>query len=543
MEHEFDGEDPSARRLRDRTWRRLVSGAELMELRTQLRRAACYFAHHEALAHGDRRFSFAEAWSRGTRLANALTEAGLQPGDKVATLEKNSIEAADIFLAAAIGNFVRVPLYARNRRESHAHMMRNTGCRLALVDEALLPEVVGLDIQLPSLDRLIVRDAGYEGWLAQASESDPNPMISPDDICVIRHTGGTSGTPKGVAYTHRTWMTCCAGFQAVGPKPEPGATVLHVAPLSHASGFMFSPYWAIGGRNIMVEAFDPESFLDILEREGVGYAFVAPTMLNAIVQHGNPRGHVFSQLKCLLSASAPVSEATLRKSREIFGDEILHTAYGQTEILPVTSLGPKEWFGQVEGSTPLQSVGRAMPFVDLEIRDADGRVLGPDEPGEIVARFENGQMQGFWNDPEETAQRMVDGWVKTGDVGRIDANGFLYLLDRANDLIVSGGYNIYPAEIENVIADHPQVIAAAVFGIPHEKWGETPLALVVVAPGVELLEQDIVDLVSRRIGSFKKPSKVVFTTDPLPLSNVGKVLRSKLREPYWSGHISRISGA
>ena len=138
---------------------------------------------------------------------------------------------------------------------------------------------------------------------------------------------------------------------------------------------------------------------------------------------------------------------------------------------------------------------------------------------------------------------MKSGWVKTGDVGRIDANGFLYLLDRANDLIVSGGYNIYPAEIENVIADHPLVIAAAVFGIPHEKWGETPLARVVVAPGTVISEQEITDLVSRRLGSFKKPGQVVFTTDPLPLSNVGKVLRSKLREPYWAGHASRISGA
>jgi acyl-CoA synthetase (AMP-forming)/AMP-acid ligase II len=515
----------------------------MMELRTQLRRAAAYFANREALVHGDRRFTFAEAWSRGVRLANALADAGLQPGDRVATLEKNSVEAVDIFLAAAIGNFVRVPLYARNRRESHDHMMRHTGCRVALVDEALLPEIAGLDSEVPGLDRLIVRDARYENWLAQASDIDPDPAIAPDDILVIRHTGGTTGAPKGVAYTHRSWMTICGGFQAVGPRPEPGATVLHVGPLSHASGFMFSPYWAIGGRNVMMEAFDPEGFLDILQREEVGYAFVAPTMLNAVVHHGNPHGHAFPKLKCLLSASAPISEATLRKSCEIFGDEVLHSAYGQTEILPVTSLGPREWFGRTEGSTPLQSVGRAMPFVDLEIRDADGRVLGPDEPGEIVARFENGQMQGFWNDPEETAQRMVDGWVKTGDVGRIDANGFLYLLDRANDLIVSGGYNIYPAEIENVIADHPLVIAAAVFGIPHEKWGETPLARVVVAPGTVISEQEITDLVSRRLGSFKKPGQVVFTTDPLPLSNVGKVLRSTLREPYWAGHASRISGA
>ena len=184
-----------------------------------------------------------------------------------------------------------------------------------------------------------------------------------------------------------------------------------------------------------------------------------------------------------------------------------------------------------------------MSGADIEIRNEDGKVLGPNDPGEIVARFENGQMEEFWNDPEETARRMEDGWVKTGDVGMIDTNGFLYLLDRNNDMIVSGGFNIYPTEIENVIADHPGVLEVAVFGVPHEKWGETPLAMVRVKPGAQITETEIIDLVRQRLGSAKKPSKVVFTAEPLPLSNVGKVLRSKLREPYWAGQDRRISGA
>lgn len=514
-----------------------------MDVRTQIRRAARYFAQQEALVHGHRRLTFSEAWLRGVKLANALAECGLQPGDRIATLEKNSIEAADIILAAAIGNYTRVPLYARNRCEAHAHMIASTGSRLALVDEALASELAGLDAQAPTLERIIIRDHNYENWLATASDRDPDPVVAPEDYCVIRHTGGTTGKPKGVAYRHRSWMTISAAFLSIGPQVAPGDAILHVGPLSHASGFLFVPAWYCGARNVMMDGFDSASFLDTLEQERISHAFVAPTMLNAIVHHDGAYGRHFPNLKFLLSASAPISEPTLRKSCQIFGNHVLHSGYGQTEILPIASMGPNEWFGEFEGSAPIRAVGRPMSGADIEIRNEDGKVLGPNEPGEIVARFENGQMEEFWNDPEETARRMEDGWVKTGDVGMIDTNGFLYLLDRNNDMIVSGGFNIYPTEIENVIADHPGVLEVAVFGVPHEKWGETPLAMVRVKPGAQITETEIIDLVRQRLGSAKKPSKVVFTAEPLPLSNVGKVLRSKLREPYWAGQDRRISGA
>lgn len=514
-----------------------------MEVRTQLRRAAGYFSSEVALVHNERRLTFAEAWSRGVRLANALAALGLKPGDKFATLEKNSIAAADSFIASAIGNFVRVPLYARNRREAHGHMMQSTGCRLALVDSDLASEVAGLDTEIALLERIVIRDEGYEDWLASASDRDPDPVVSPDDYCVIRHTGGTTGKPKGVAYRHRAWMMICAAFIEGGPSIHPGDAVLHVGPLSHASGFMFLPGWYGGARTVMMDSFDPRSFLDLLEREEITHGFVAPTMLNALTHYEGSFGRSFPRLKWLFSASAPISEATIRKSRVIFGDHVLHSGYGQTEILPIATMGPHEWFAQIEGSTPLRAVGRPKRGVDVEIRNEDGKTLGPNEPGEIVARYDGAQMDGFWDDPQETASRMVDGWIKTGDVGTIDANGFLYLLDRSNDMIVSGGFNIYPTEIESVIADHPAVLEVAVFGIPHEKWGETPLATVRVRSDAQVTEAELVAIVSARLGSAKKPSQIVFTTDPLPLSNVGKVLRSKLREPYWVGRAQRISGA
>ena len=323
-----------------------------MDVRTQIRRAARYFAQQEALVHGHRRLTFSEAWLRGVKLANALAECGLQPGDRIATLEKNSIEAADIILAAAIGNYTRVPLYARNRCEAHAHMIASTGSRLALVDEALASELAGLDAQAPTLERIIIRDHNYENWLATASDRDPDPVVAPEDYCVIRHTGGTTGKPKGVAYRHRSWMTISAAFFSIGPQVAPGDAILHVGPLSHASGFLFVPAWYCGARNVMMDGFDPASFLDTLEQERISHAFVAPTMLNAIVHHDGAYSRHFPNLKFLLSASAPISEPTLRKSCQIFGNHVLHSGYGQTEILPIASMGPNEWFGEFEGSAP-----------------------------------------------------------------------------------------------------------------------------------------------------------------------------------------------
>ena len=221
---------------------------------------------------------------------------------------------------------------------------------------------------------------------------------------------------------------------------------------------------------------------------------------------------------------------------------MLYQVFGQTEAVPLTVMTPREWFGDVPGSTPLRSAGRILPFALLQIRDPEGNVLPPGGEGEIFAKVES-QMRGFWGDDELTATRLVDGWIRTEDIGKIDENGYLYVLDRASDMIVSGGFNIWPAELETVIADHPDVIEVAVFGIPDERWGETPMALCTVGEGATVTEEEIVELVRERLGSYKKPSRVEFTREPLPKSVVGKLQRKVLREPYWQGHDRRVSGA
>ncbi len=512
-----------------------------MDVRTLMRRAALHYSDREAIVHGERRLTFEAAWRRGVQLANGLLALGLEPGDRVGVLEDNSIEAADLFQGAAIANLVRVPLYPRNGRAAHLHMLGHTNCRALLVSEHYLEEIEGIDAELPDLEHIIVRDSGYEGWLAEQSDDDPDVSVDPDDYFIIRHTGGTTGKSKGVAYTHKAWLAAGRDWFYTFPPVEPGDKCLHLGPISHGSGYQYLPMWLSGGCNVMVDHFDTEATLDLLESEGINYAFMVPTMVNAVVHDNTARGRDFSAMKCLLIAAAPIQDATALAAREVFGD-VLYQGYGQTEVLPVSMMNSAQWFADLSGSNPLRACGLALPFAEVEIWDDDNKPLPADEVGEIVARSD-GMMTEFWNNPEATAERIVNGWIKTGDLGKIDRNGYLYIVDRADDMIISGGYNIWPAELENVIAGHPQVLEVAVFGIPHERWGETPYAVCVVEEGASVTAEEIVALVAEDQGSYKKPGGVRITTEPLPKSPVGKIKRKDLREPFWEGIDRRVAGS
>jgi acyl-CoA synthetase (AMP-forming)/AMP-acid ligase II len=512
-----------------------------MDVAGAMRRAARYHARREAVVSGDLRFTFAEAWTRGLRMANALVSLGLEPGDRVASLEDNTEKAADFFLGAAIANLVRVPLYPRNSREAHRHMLGGTECRALIVDGVHEAEVEGIAGELPDLGHVVVRGEDYERWLAGFPDTDPEIPIDPDDNFIIRHTGGTTGLGKGVAYTHRSWLAAGRDWFYLYPPVEPGDGCLHVAPISHGSGYLFVPIWLSGGRNVLAERFHPTETIDLMERERIAYMFMVPTMLNVMNQDATARGRDWSGLKCILISAAPIADDTALTAREIFGD-VLYQGYGQTEVLPIAMMGPRQWFAKVEGSEPLRSCGMPLPFAELEIWDEDNKPVLPGEPGQIVARTD-GQMAGFWNDPEATKARIVDGWVLTGDIGRLDANGYLYMLDRSDDMIISGGYNIWPAELENAIADHPQVLEVAVFGVPHEKWGEAPMAVCVVGEGAGVSEDEIIALCAERLGSYKKPVAVEITREPLPKSPVGKIRRKELRDPHWAGHDRKVGGA
>lgn len=511
-----------------------------MDVRTLMRRSARFHSGREAIVFGDRRLSYEEAWGRGLRLANALVGLGLEPGDRVGVLEDNSLEAVDAFTACAAANLVRVPLYARDARESHRWMLDHTGCRALLVSGHYAEAVAGLGDEVATLEHVVVRDEGYEAWLHSFPDTDPDPAVSPDDVYIIRHTGGTTGRAKGVAYTHRRWLASGRDWFYNFAPVQLGDRCLHVGPISHGSGYLFTPIWLSGGSNVLVDRFDAPETVALMEREQISYMFTVPAMARALATEPSARHRDWSHLKVFQIGGAPVSDATAELCREVFG-EVLYQGYGQTEALPATMMGPVEWFSEVEGSNPRRSAGRPLPFADLRIVDDDLRPVAVGDEGEIAVRCE-GQMDGYWEDPEATAERLVDGWVMTGDIGRLDANGYLYVLDRKNDMIISGGYNIYPAELENVISSHPAVIEVGVVGIPDPDWGETPLAVCVVEDPAAVDVTEIIAMCRDRLGSYKKPSRVELQTQPLPRSTVGKLARKTLREPYWEGQDRRVAG-
>ena len=317
-------------------------------------------------------------------------------------LEDNGLEAADFFLGTAAANVVRVPLYRRNSREAHGHMLRNTGCRMIVVSEEYAHEVAGLEQEIPTLERIVVRRGGYESWLATFDDRDPDPAVALDDYYVIRFSGGTTGTPKGMAFSHRAWMNTERDWTYLLPPIVAGDACTHAGPISHGSGYLYVPLWLAGGYSILEAKFNATRILDLLDGHG-GYFFAVPTMLATCwprrasparvseAQGGGRlrRPHSRAHRARRVRAPRPAPASTVRPDR----------------CVPATWLSPNEWFSPVEGSEPLASVGRVMPFAEVEIRDDDNRPLPVGEIGEIALRAD-GQMLRIWKSRSD-AERVI----------------------------------------------------------------------------------------------------------------------------------------
>lgn len=512
-----------------------------MDVPSLMRQSAQFYADRTAVVTRDETLTYAAAWERGVRMANALIEAGVGPGDRVAMVEDNSLPAVDLVLGAAIAGAVRVPLYARNSRAAHKAMIESTRSRVVFADPVYADSVLGLDLDIETLEQVFVRDGTYEKWLARFPAEDPLVPVAEDDWYIIRHSSGTSGRPKGVGYRQHAWVANCRNWVVRLPRLNSESVFGHAAPISHASGYLFLPTWLEGGTNLLFGAFDPAVVAEMCEKHQVTHTFLAPSMVATICANKDAAARDWSSMECIITGGSPISDATIERSREVFGD-VLHQVFGQTEATPLTMMTPEEWFAKIPGATPMRSAGRVLPYAQVQIFDEEGNPAPTGESGEICARVE-GQMEGYWENELLSVSRLRDGWVRTGDIGRLDEHGYLYVLDRVDDMIVSGGFNIWPSELESVIADHPAVREVAVFGIPHTKWGETPMAVCYVADDVAVDESEIMTLVADRMGSYLKPTVVEFVHEPLPKSVVGKILRRNLREPHWKDQETRVGGA
>ena len=458
-----------------------------------------------------------EDFVRRCRKVGPLLEGlGTKLGDRVGLLAANSDLYAELYCGVPAAGRVIVPLNSRWAEPELSYALEDSGAKLLITDQ----DPGGL---AESVDQVISLSE-YETQLAQCTPKD-FADLNENDLAGLFYTGGTTGQSKGVMLTHRNLIANTMHSQLTMPLSD-ADTYLLVAPMFHAAGSnSVLQCLALGVPQVVVPAFDPNLCLDLIEEHQCSATLAVPTMVAALVeaQSSNPRD--ISSFALICHGASPIATQVLRRAHEEFPNaELLHL-YGATETAPlVTGLRHEE---KLIGSSRGKSVGHPSLGVSLKI-DAE-----PGEPGEVLVQGPN-VMQGYWNKPEQTDAVLQDGWYRTGDIGYLDSEGYLYLVDRAKDMIISGGENVYCSEVEEVIYQHPKVLEATVFGVPNEQWGEQVHAVVVLRDE-SLTSEELIDFCRESLGGYKLPRSVEFRSTELPKSGPGKVLKRELRAPYWEG--------
>ncbi len=487
--------------------------------------------------HADRVFRLSHA------LANQL---GVGRSDRFAVMALNGHEYLELYHAAFLGAGIINPLNLRLAGKELDYILRDSGTEVVFVDQHFaeaLEQAVPSGSDSPIRHRVLIGDGDaacdlrYEDLLAAAEPVVPEEPEENDPV-VLMYTGGTTGLPKGVLLDQRAEMLNVYHFSMAFPYFNPGEVILIQTPMFHAASMAHLLAAPVSGcKFVMLPTFDPGGGIAEIERHGVTHTGMVPTMVTMTLNHPDFEPERLQTLKSFVYGASPMPAAVLDQLLTLFPEMELSQGYGMTESSSLlTCLPPAE---HVPGAERLRSVGRPVPGVALSIQDDDGNHLGPGETGEVCAKAGNFMIE-YWNKPEATEEVFEGGWYHTGDAGYVDEEGFLFLVDRVKDMIVSGGENVYSAEVENAISTHPAVLQVAVIGIPDETWGEAVHAIVVPHEGAEVSEAEIISHAREAIAGYKVPKSVEFRSEPLPLSGALKVLKRELREPYWKGHDKRI---
>lgn len=490
-----------------------------------------------ALTFQDRTTTFGEFERATNQIANALIRDHLGHGQRVAYLGKNSDHWAHVMFGAAKARTVLVSINWRLAPAEVSYILRDSGCKAIFVAPDFLPTVEKIRDETPLLSTIIVVERDCQGgealntWREGAETSDPDIEVSPDDTLCLQYTSGTTGRPKGAQLSHRNFI---ASYQMTAAASDfislrPGQVHLVNLPQFHVSG----PFWMYaalsqGAECLVVEDFRPDETLEIAGRRPVKTLTLVPAMVQMLLDAPAASDTDFSTLEYVAYGAAPMPPTLLRRALGVMNCKFVQ-AYGLTENSGMTALLPAEDHDP-EGNQRMLSVGLPLPGVELAIHDDDGRDVPTGTIGEICVRSP-GVMQGYWNHPEATSDALTNGWLRTGDAGLVDEDGYIYLKDRIKDVIVSGGENIYPAEVEHVLCSHPSVADVAVIGVPDKRWGEVPKAVLVVREGVDFDQAALAEWAEDRIARYKLP-KSFDVVEALPRNAAGKVLRHQLRERY-----------
>ncbi len=504
-------------------------------------------ADETAAICGDERRSWAELAGRIERLAGALAALGVAPGDRVGMMALNSVRYLEYFYGCWWTGAVVNPVNIRWNPHEVAYSLDDCDTRVLIVDDAFAPLVPQLRQLSRSLRTVVFCGRGaapegaldYEALLAEAAPRD-DLRRGGTDLAAVMYTGGTTGRPKGVMLGHdNLYINALSNASAV---PRVGVQVgLVVSPMFHVAGCGLSLLMAQRlVPQVVVPAFDEVTIMAAVQAHRANEMFLVPTMIKRLIEHPRFAEFDLSSLKLMLYGAAPIDATLLAQAMEALPGADFAQAYGMTELAPtVVTLGPEEHRPGPQRERLLRAAGRPVPIAELRIVDGDGRALPPGEVGEIAVRGPM-VMQGYWNKPAETAAALRNGWMHTGDMGRMDADGYVFVVDRLKDMIVSGGENVYSAEVENAIAQLPQVSMCAVIGVPDERWGERVHAVLVLREGQSLDEAEVIAHCRAHIAGYKCPRSVEFRA-ALPLSAAGKLQKFELRAPFWEGRSRNIN--
>ncbi len=504
-----------------------------------------YIPERLALIQGDniatifegRQHTWREFQDRLTRLAAGLVASGAGRQDFIAVLAENSDRYFELYFAPAWIGAVLAPLNTRWSYGENLYALQDSGAKILCFDDSFR------DIARQLKDRgehaieifIYMGEEDCPEWALDYEQliEDHGPVTQVQtkghDMAALMYTGGTTGTPKGVMLSHTgIWASIMSASHDMGCRDDD--IYLHAAPMFHAGDFGVSMAMVVAGATqVMIRRFSVGGVLEAIAKQRVTTTLLVPTMVKMLLADEKTRNTDLSSLRQLVYGASPMPEGLLMKSMEQLTGVDLVQVYGQTELSPLASVLPAS--DHIAGSKRLRSAGRSSLCVSLRIEDAEGNILPADQVGQVVVHGPH-VMLGYWNKPEITAQTLKEGWVHTGDAGYLDRDGYLYLVDRLKDMIITGAENVYSAEVESVISLYPDVLDVAVIGIPHAEWGEAVHALVILKEGAQVTEQDIIRHCKDRIADYKCPREVEFRTE-FPLSAAGKTLKTELRKPYW----------
>jgi long-chain acyl-CoA synthetase len=531
-----------------------AAGSPGGDLSWPLERAARLQGERTALIDGERRISYNELKTRVGGLGSVLDELEVPAGSRVGVLAPNSLAHAEWWLGVPAFGRVLVDLNYRLTHEELAFLIDDSGVEVLLVDGERIELGEALRERCCSLRALVYDGPGPspEGWLAYEeliAHAPAQPPAVPlglgeHQLATISYTGGTTGRPKGVMLSHGN-LLANARHNLVATGHRHDDRFLHIPPMFHVAGTsnLFAATW-VGSTQVILPRFDAEAVAVTIERERITHAVLVPTMLDMLLRVLDERPADLSSLRNLQYAASPISPELQRRALERFRCELAQF-YGMTETAPtVTHCTAEDHRRGAAGEEPyktrLRSMGAPVPGVQVQIRGADGAELPAGEIGEAWVRGPN-VMLGYWERPQATEAALVDGWYRTGDAAYADGDGYLYMVDRLKDMIITGGENVYSVEVESALAEHPGVTEAAVFGAPDARWGETVQAVVVLADRRQPSAVELTAHCRERLPGFKVPRRIELRSAPLPKSGAGKVLKRELREPYWAGQRRRVS--